>query len=1272
MDTLSINYDHSENCMTNQVPRFPCKKSGGFDLLGRDPFFLNIVAATRRTLDGSQVINADSLRFDWRDESGDDVIGPDDQFFTTRWFGGETPAESKNGGQVKERRLTYRYYPEKGTFSSRSRDRGWTMKMESSIEKDSRYPANQLRKDYYWNTDCSGLICYGTFLLDSLKTTHGSESYWERSAYYWFGDPSLETVNNLTRKEVVDPWGIQTVTIYNTNFLSLANPSAAYYNSSLVSDVSVRRASDNALLKHQSFQYHTAPSAGGFAGQLQSSTGYLLDNNGSPTQTIVDRFQYNTGGSLGRHRGSTQWHINPRGDTTFYYYSSGSESVTHYEQAYDGTVAAKTSVIDFSEGGPFWFKKVNRCGSRNFTWYRNVDERGRLQWLVEPNGFRAELTYDDLNRVHKIILPGGYKPSAKDPQLPPGPQDTAWSIWNFYDDEYDEYDPDPVSIKQLIRVDHSRPSKTSRVWIDGQSRAYRHDQQNSDGSYDSVVVGFDFAGRSISETDQLGYVTATNYDFLDRAVKTTYPDPSHSSDSVKYAVTNAGAAGLAGRFNFPETIIFKHEYRDENAHTVNEYYDVRNKLRLRQTYDGQNALSTYFDYDDLGNLTLIIKPMGDSVRYTYNSLGQLTSERGSDFRSWSAAIMNEYDKNGNLVSRQDPNLYHCDLPVCPNQKWQRFVYDKMDRLIQTAVETTADKGPVHFYDLTGRYFYDQSNCELSKGRLSLEMAYDSLGGCDYARRFDYDPRGRIKRQVNYFNAVLDSTLAAGPIWEFHAHGDSVVLTYAYDWADQLKSTAYPDGSIVRYDYDQRGRLISVGGAQPGEVDRYARLDYTKRDQLQQMVLGSGLQQLDYAYNERGWLLSINDGISYLNAPADMFGQSLYYYSHGGTAYIGCPQYNGNLFGQKIAIRQNNESFSYRYDESDRLRESFLRVNSYAAIQFDEISYDANGNILRQSYAEGLSQNYHYQSGTNKLLVVAHEDTLPDDTLSYDAMGNVTKHSGKKASMTYDQFNRLIMVTVKTSIGADTIRYAYDASGNRVFKAYTYQWRRRCDQQTKAGAGVGVEEDPRFPPADTDSRYCTFTDTKYTYYVLDLAGRVLAEQTAPSPQSATARFIYAGSQRIGMRDGTNRLHYFLNDHLGSTRLVIDSTGAQRDVHRYYSFGKTSTEVTSTNQAYRYTGKPLDKEAGLDLYYYGARYYDPELGRFWAIDPAASKYPGLSPYAYCANNPLKNVDPDGRAQMLSMLSSGAVTCLLRQCDGRLVNLLARYDAGELPTTTLAGCW
>jgi RHS repeat-associated protein len=65
-----------------------------------------------------------------------------------------------------------------------------------------------------------------------------------------------------------------------------------------------------------------------------------------------------------------------------------------------------------------------------------------------------------------------------------------------------------------------------------------------------------------------------------------------------------------------------------------------------------------------------------------------------------------------------------------------------------------------------------------------------------------------------------------------------------------------------------------------------------------------------------------------------------------------------------------------------------------------------------------------------------------------------------------------------------------------------------------------------------------------------------------------------------------------------------------------------------QPYKYTGKELDMQHGLNLYDFSARTYDPAIGRFTTMDPLAEKYYSISPYAYCLNNPVRNIDPDGR--------------------------------------------
>ncbi|MBE6288112.1 MAG: hypothetical protein E7099_08020, partial [Mediterranea massiliensis] len=83
----------------------------------------------------------------------------------------------------------------------------------------------------------------------------------------------------------------------------------------------------------------------------------------------------------------------------------------------------------------------------------------------------------------------------------------------------------------------------------------------------------------------------------------------------------------------------------------------------------------------------------------------------------------------------------------------------------------------------------------------------------------------------------------------------------------------------------------------------------------------------------------------------------------------------------------------------------------------------------------------------------------------------------------------------------------------------------------------------------------------------------------------------------------------------------------EVNHYYPFG--SLFSTSTNvQPYKYNGKELDTKKGLNWYDYGARHYDAVLGRFTTVDPLAEKYYPTSIYAYCINNPVRYIDPDGR--------------------------------------------
>jgi RHS repeat-associated protein len=105
-------------------------------------------------------------------------------------------------------------------------------------------------------------------------------------------------------------------------------------------------------------------------------------------------------------------------------------------------------------------------------------------------------------------------------------------------------------------------------------------------------------------------------------------------------------------------------------------------------------------------------------------------------------------------------------------------------------------------------------------------------------------------------------------------------------------------------------------------------------------------------------------------------------------------------------------------------------------------------------------------------------------------------------------------------------------------------------------------------------------------------------------------------------------YYIKDHLGSVRLAKNLAGTVVSARNYSAFGETIQELTNAgkNKRYRFTGKERDDETNND--YFGARYYDSEVGRWNTVDPMSGRAPENSSYLYCLNNPLKHFDPDGK--------------------------------------------
>ena len=148
-------------------------------------------------------------------------------------------------------------------------------------------------------------------------------------------------------------------------------------------------------------------------------------------------------------------------------------------------------------------------------------------------------------------------------------------------------------------------------------------------------------------------------------------------------------------------------------------------------------------------------------------------------------------------------------------------------------------------------------------------------------------------------------------------------------------------------------------------------------------------------------------------------------------------------------------------------------------------------------------------------------------------------------------------------------------------------------------------------------------TVTTNYLRGADGSVLTEYD--SSQALSARYVYAGARRIARITGSNE-DYYLADHLGSTRSLLDEAGVVTATYDYRPYGKMLSTSGTGATRFRFTGHERDDESRLD--YMLERSYAYDIGRFLRPDPMQGEYPGISPYVYAANNPLKYVDPDGR--------------------------------------------
>ncbi|MEK6281257.1 MAG: SpvB/TcaC N-terminal domain-containing protein [Acidobacteriota bacterium] len=287
-------------------------------------------------------------------------------------------------------------------------------------------------------------------------------------------------------------------------------------------------------------------------------------------------------------------------------------------------------------------------------------------------------------------------------------------------------------------------------------------------------------------------------------------------------------------------------------------------------------------------------------------------------------------------------------------------------------------------------------------------------------------------------------------------------------------------------------------------------------------------------------------------------------------------------------------------------------------------YDAAGNFLRTRHRgtdpaqPGWTREYAYGEASlleplkrgNRLSAtsVVSNDPLVVEPYTHDAHGNMTTMP-HLSLMQWDYGDRL-RATSRQVVNAgtpETTWYVYDDGGRRVRKV--------TERQNGTRRNERIYLDGFEVYREYDGGGDTVTLERETLHLMDDKQRVaLVESRTRGDDPGPAQLI----------------RYQLGNHLGSSSLELDQQAQIISYEEYTPYGSTSYQAvrsqTETPKRYRFIGKERDEESG--LYYHGARYYAPWLGRWTSCD-AADISDGLNVYAYGRDNPVNNVDKDGSA-------------------------------------------
>ncbi len=851
-------------------------------------------------------------------------------------------------------------------------------------------------------------------------------------------------------------------------------------------------------------------------------------------------------------------------------------------------------------------------------------------WTVSVNGARTNYFYDVQGRLTELYAPF---------ELNSGYPTIRYEYYDKYRHDREFWDTCAYWARTYNLNYNAQYIKTISL-VDGLGRPRVVKKDAVVNDVPMRVVGgwsmFDGLGRKIkdyypsvedlSTADSLmtnnfsaNYNTAYSYDPLDRITKTVYPDGTHSTN--KYSIDNDADGYLR----------LKILSSDQNGHGTQVFNNVRGQST---TIINPLGATTRFRYDNLGQLTKTISPDGDSTRHMYDMLGRRTDRYhpAAGHTHW------DYDRAGNMY-RQKQNNGECIAYEYEYTRPTRIIYPNRP---------------------WNNVWYQYGNTGTEAGRVIAQQ--DATG----VQEFKYDDMGNVTlNRHTYVQPHTPDLLTLSTQWSYDSWG-------------RVQSIVYPDNEIVEYNYDSGGLLHDIHGYKNGIVGHTTYIKELLYDCFGQRIFmqGGDSVQTFYTYDSASRrLVHLKDS---LPATQETLQNIAYKYDD-----------VGNIVSIHDFGRNPREQF-YKYDDADQLIHSNGEMPQIY-VQGQVFDYETRytytrGGKMRSKYVEsdrfsttrGLypvnyNNAYTYENPHNPYAVTRIYGSSGFECLFYwNENGNLAEScilpSISRRRLCWTEDNRLQAFMETTPEGSVAAYYNYTADGERNFKLTSPPI--MINQN-----GSGFEQPLLVLPTLYASPLITLTQHGYTKHYFEEGRRICSKigggfinvhpneinnhvqelnhntyewqyqsqlngirytfghciHSEPNviPTESLRRMLF--EQELSQDRGEPAFYYH-SDHLGSTAyLVVNGHVAQ--VLNYLPFGEDWLESNNFNPddttrlgIYRFNGKEKDYESG--FHYYGARYYWSELLTGWlSVDPMADKYPGISPYAYCAWNPVKLIDPNG---------------------------------------------